>query len=364
MQVAWFISDTQPPIYFHTSSWYWGLRSCRFPRAFILTQWLFFFGYCAHLWDMHYICTSKWDIYFRDSATKLSMDIPQMLWKFCIFTGHLPKHHGCLFQTFWTFPEHVLDLFQTFQKFSSPIYLCTSGWRSRSSAFFQDVYPSTRAVFVGYSGHSLHLYYTWHIYFRYFGQIFWTFSTSFICAHSMDAPEVPHFFWHLVPHLFVHILGMLWNFCIFSGHLLKHQGCFFFGYSRHSQDMYYIWHMYFRYFRHPVAHLFVHILLMLWKFRTFCMTFIWVPGLFLLDILDTPKTCVHLAYFISDISDIQCLIYLCTFCWFPRSTAFFQDNYLSTRAVSFRYSRHSWDMYYIFTCGWHIYFRHFGYSAP
>ena len=134
----------------------------------------FFFGYCAHLWDMHYICTSKWDNYFRDSATKLSMDIPQMLWKFCIFTGHLPKHHGCLFQTF--------------QKFSSPIYLCTSGWRSRSSAFFQDVYPSTRAVFVGYSGHSLHLYYTWHIYFRYFG--------------------------HSAPHLFVHIPWMLQKFHI------------------------------------------------------------------------------------------------------------------------------------------------------
>ena len=88
----------------------------------------------------------------------------------------------------------------------------------------------------------------------------------------MDAPEVPHFFWHLVPHLFVHILGMLWNFCIFSGHLLKHQGCFF------------------------------------------------------SDIPDTPRTCITFGICISDISDIQWLIYLCTFCWCSGSFALFAGH--------------------------------------
>ena len=67
--------------------------------------------------------------------------------------------------------------------------------------------------------------------------------------------------------------------------------------------MYYIWHIYFGYFRHSAAHLFVHILLMLWKFRFF-----------------------------------------------------FLDIYPTTGAVLVRYSGHSQDMYYI----WHIYFGYFG----
>ena len=52
-----------------------------------------------------------------------------------------------------------------------------------------------------------------------------------------------------------------------------------------------------------------------------------------LDIPDTPRTCITAGIFISYISDIQHLIYLCT-C--SRSSAFFQDIYLSTRINYFR----------------------------
>ena len=98
------------------------------------------------------------------------------------------------------------------------IYFCTS---FGISAFF----------------HSQDMYHSWNIYFGYFG--------------------------HSAAHLFVH---MLQKFHICSGHLPEHQGCFSFGYSRHCQDMYYSWHIYFGYFGHSAAHLFVH---MLWKFCIF-----------------------------------------------------------------------------------------------
>ena len=75
--------------------------------------------------------------------------------------------------------------------------------------------------------------------------------------------------------------------------------------------MHYIWYIYFGYFGHSAAHLFVHILLMLRKFRIFFRTFTRAPVLFLSDIPDTPRTCVTFGIFISDISDIKHLIYLC-----------------------------------------------------
>ena len=252
-----------------------------------------------------------------------------MLWKFLIFPGHRPKHQGCSFQIFWTLLWHVLHLaywFQIFWMFNASficahsadapevlnffrtfawapalffldilensrtcitfdifisdlsdiqhlIYLCTFCWCSRSSAFFRtftqapglfcsDIPDTPRKcitfdIFISDISdiqqliYLCNMYYIWYIYFRYFG-----------CA---------------APHLFLHILLMLWKFCIFSGHLPEHQGCFFFfGYSRHSQDMYYIWHIYFRYFRHSAPHLFVHALEVLYFFRTFT----WAPGLF------------------------------------------------------------------------------------
>ena len=130
--------------------------------------------------------------------------------------------------------------------------------------FFQDVCLSTKVVFFRIFRHSKDMYYIWHIYFGYFGhsaphlfvhalevphffrtftrapelfffqiswtllghllhlkylcQVFQTFSTSFLCAHSADALEVLHFFRTFTrPSLL-----------------------FFFEYSGHSQDMYYI----------------------------------------------------------------------------------------------------------------------------
>ena len=146
-------------------------------------QGCFFFGYSGLSQDMYY----SWHIYFGYFGHSAAHLFVHMLWKFCISSGHLPKHQGCcFFQMFRTLPGHVLQFANLF-------------W------------------------------------------IFQTFSSSFIFAH---APEVPHFF-----RTFARAPGM-----------------FFFGYSWHSQDMYYRWHIYFRYFRHSAAHLFVH---MLWKFRIF-----------------------------------------------------------------------------------------------
>ena len=116
------------------------------------------------------------------------------------------------------------------------------------------------------------------------------------------------YFGHPVAHLFVHIPPMLQKFCIFSGHLPKHQGSFCWTFQTLQDTCTYgIFH--FRYFRHSVPHLFLYILLMLQKYSTF------------------------------------------------------QDNYLSTRTISFGYFRHSWGMYYICTCGWHIYFGSVRHSA-
>ena len=75
--------------------------------------------------------------------------------------------------------------------------------------------------------------------------------------------------------------------------------------------MHYIWYIYFGYFGHSAAHLFVHILLMLRKFRIFFRTFTRALGLFSSDTPDTPRTCITLGIFISDISNIKHFIYLC-----------------------------------------------------
>ena len=131
---------------------------------------------------------------------------------------------------------------------------------------------------------------------------------------------------------------MLWKFRTFSEHLPEHQDCFFSGipdtprkcitfgiiisvicltravfffrYSGHSQDMYYIWHIYFGYFGHSAVHLFVH---MLQKFHIFSGHLPEHQGSFFSDIPDTPRTCITVGIFILDILDIQQLIYLCTF---------------------------------------------------
>ena len=67
---------------------------------------------------------------------------------------------------------------------------------------------------------------------------------------------------------------------------------------------------------------------------------------FFSDIPDTLRTWITICKFISDISDIQQLIYFCTCCG---RSAFFQDIW---GLFSFGYSGHSQDMYY----SWQIYF--------
>ena len=99
----------------------------------------------------------------------------------------------------------------------------------------------------------------------------------------MHALEVPHFFRTFT----------------------RAPGLFFSGYSGHSQDMYYIWYIYFEYFGHSAAYLFVHILLMLRKFRMFFRTLSPAPGVFSSNILDTPRICITSDIFISDILDIS-----------------------------------------------------------
>ena len=109
----------------------------------------------------------------------------------------------------------------------------------------------------------------WHIYFGYFrhsaAHLFLHMLRKFrifsLPGHVLQLAYLFRIFRTLAAHLFVH---MLQKFRIFSGHLPKHQGCFSFKYSGHSQDMYYSLHIYFRYFGHSAAHLFVH---MLQKFR-------------------------------------------------------------------------------------------------
>ena len=191
-----------------------------------------------------------------------------MLWKFCIFSGHLPKHCSCFSSNIPDTPRHVLHLtclFQIFWTFSSSLICVHFPDAPEIPHLFQNISPSTRNVFFWifrtFSGHILHLVYLFWI--------FRTFSSSFICAHSPDAPEVLHLFRDIylstgavffpdipdtprtcitfdifisdisdIKHLIY--LCMLQKFHIFLGHLPEHKGCFFFGYSGHSQDMCYI----------------------------------------------------------------------------------------------------------------------------
>ena len=149
---------------------------------------------------------------------------------------------------------------------------------------------------------------------------------------------------------------MLQKCCIFLGHLPEHQGCFF-RYSRHPWDMYYIWHMYFGDLGHSALQFICAHSADAQEVPHFFRTFTWASELFFLDIPDTAGTCITFGIYISDILDIQPPIYLCKSCWCSRGSAFFQDIYLSIRAVFFRLFEHFWDMY----C---IYFRHFGHLAP
>ena len=118
---------------------------------------------------------------------------------------------------------------------------------------------------------------------------------------------------------------MLRKFRIFSGHLPEHQGCCFFGYSGHSKTCITV-----GIFISDISDIQQLIYLCTCSgssvfFQDICLS---TRVVFFPDIPNTPRTCITVGIFISDISDIQHLIYLCT-C--SRSSAFSQDIYLSTR---------------------------------
>ena len=114
-----------------------------------------------------------------------------------------------------------------------------------------------------------------------------------------------------------------------------------FRYSGHSCSMDCIWHIDFKCFRHSMPYLFVHVLLMLQKFHIFFRMFVQAPRLFFFGYSDTPRTCITLGIFISDIWDIQHLIYLCMlrkFCIFlghlPEHQSCFFSDILDTPRTS------------------------------
>ena len=187
----------------------------------------------------------------RHSAPSLLVDIPQILWKFCIFPEHLPEHQPCLFQTFHTFPRHVLYLLQTFQTFSSP----------------------------------------------------------------------------------VHIWLMFQMLPIFSGHLPNHQGGFFLDIPDTPRTC-----STFGIFISGISDIQQLIYVCTCSGSSAFLQEIYTSAMavFFSDIPDTLRTCITFNIFISDISDIQHLISVCT-C--SGSSAFFEDIYLSTRAVCFRIFR-------------------------
>ena len=143
------------------------------------------------------------------------------------FLGHLPEHQGCFFSDIPDTPRtcitcgiFILDILDIQQL----IYFCTFSWCSRSSTFFSGHFPKHQGCFFfGYSRHSQDMCYIWHVYFIYSG--------------------------HSAAHIFVHILLMLRKFHILFRTFSQAPRLFSFGCSGHSQNMYYIWHIYFRYFR-------------------------------------------------------------------------------------------------------------------
>ena len=128
---------------------------------------------------------------------------------------------------------------------------------------------------------------------------------------------------------------MLRKFRIFFLDIYLSTGAILFGYSRHSQDMYYTWHIYFGYL--DIKH-FIY-LCMLRKFRIFLGHLPEHPDCFFPDIPDTPRTCITFGIFILNISDIQQLIYLCTFSWCSGSSACFSGHCPQHQGCFFRIFR-------------------------
>ena len=126
------------------------------------------------------------------------------------------------------------------------------------------------------------------------------------------------YFRHSAAHWFVHIL---WKVRIFAGDVPKHQGCFFSDILNTPKTC--VTFDIFISYISDIQHL--TYLCMLWKFHIFFRTFTWAPGLFSSDIPDTPRTCIRFGILIVSISDTQQLIYSCKSCWCSGSSALFQD---------------------------------------
>ena len=127
---------------------------------------------------MYYI----WHIYygyFGHSAAHLFVHAPEVPDVFRTFT-QAPELF--FFRISWTLLGHLLHLkylFQIFRTFSTSFISAHSPDAPEVPHFFSDIYPSTRAIFIGYSGHSGHV-----LHLAYLFRIFRTLSTSFICACS------------------------------------------------------------------------------------------------------------------------------------------------------------------------------------
>ena len=292
-----------PPTHFCTSHWCFGSSASSWD--IYPSIWVVFFLDILHISRK---CITFIAEILYIVLINLSVHIWLMLQKFLILPGHIPEHQSCLFQIFQTIPQHVLHLafwFQIFWTLDASFLCAHSADAPEVLHFFQDIYLSTRAFFVDIldtpricitfgilmldildiqhliylctfcwcfgslctsswcsdsstfsrtfpwepwlvfsdilkiHGHVLHLYMGGHI-------LFWTFSPQFICTLTTDASQVPHF-----PGKFTQTpaLCFLWIFHafqghVFLGHLHGHQGYFYFRYSTHLWQMYYIftWH--------------------------------------------------------------------------------------------------------------------------
>ena len=140
-----------------------------------------FFGYSTHPWETHNIQTF---------SPNLLVDMPQMLWKFCIFHEHLPEHQGCLFSDIPHISRTCITLISDISDLQLPnlfVHVSLMLWMFR---IFPGHLPEHQGcvfeIFRTLPEHVLHVVYLF--------QILRTMSNPFICAHSPDALEVPHFF--------------------------------------------------------------------------------------------------------------------------------------------------------------------------
>ena len=183
---------------------------------------------------MYHIFTYVWHIYSGHLPTKSFVWIPQMLWKFRIFQGHIPGHQGCFC---WVF--HI---------------------------FSQANYLATRVVFFGFSTHA------------------WDMYCKFTCVCHIYSGYLP-------TKLFVYMLQMLLTLRIFLGQLPRHQGCLFWDFCT-SWDMYCIFTcVWYIYLEHLHTKLFVYTLVMLHTFHIFLGHLSRHQGCFLGGFPCIPRTC-------------------------------------------------------------------------